>query len=74
MTEKRWMATLGEALSELRKSKGMTIDDLARESKVNRQVIMQIERGEGNPVITTIEKLSNALGKSLYEICKEKDL
>ena len=54
-------ATIGEKLSALRKSTGMTITALSRASGVSERSIRYFERGERTPRVDAIKKLAATL-------------
>lgn len=56
-------------LREIRKEKGMTIQELSDISGVSIGYICHLERGtRKNPSRKIMEKISNALGKTMVEI------
>lgn len=55
------MATVGQELRKLRKQRKLTLDDLARSSRVSIGLISQTERGRGNPSFNTLAQLAHAL-------------
>lgn len=59
---------LGESVEYLRKSRGLTQDQLAKISGIPRTTLSHIESGEGNPSLTTLSKLALALGVPYEEI------
>ena len=61
---------LGMRIRYLRKLKGMSQEDLALESGINKNYLSDVERGSRNPTITVIEKISTALGVSLATLFK----
>ena len=58
---------LGNRLSLLRKRKNMTLDDLSAKSGVSKSILSQIERDLSNPTVTTISRISDALGERLSD-------
>ena len=58
---KEQTATIGEKLSALRKSIGMTVTALSRASGVSERSIRYFERGERTPRVDAIKKLAAAL-------------
>ena len=58
---------LGNRLSSLRKRKNMTLDDLSARSGVSKSILSQIERDLSNPTVTTISRISDALGEKLSD-------
>ncbi|WBL14816.1 helix-turn-helix domain-containing protein [Sutcliffiella sp. NC1] len=53
---------VGSIIREKRKAKGWHQSDLAEFASLNRNYIGEIERGESNPSIFTLLKISKALG------------
>lgn len=51
----------GLALKELRTSRGVSQEELAAESDLDRTYISMLERGIKNPTLQTIQKISNTL-------------
>lgn len=71
-------------IRRLREENKLSMDELSKLSGVSKSMLAQIERGEGNPTITTLWKLSNGMKvpfdaltvrpKSSYEIVKNAEL
>lgn len=55
------MAAVGHQLRALRKSRGLTLEEFGRQSRVSMGLISQIERGRGNPSFNTLVQLAHAL-------------
>jgi transcriptional regulator with XRE-family HTH domain len=55
-------AIFGQVLREQRTTRGFSQEDLALTANVDRTFVSQMERGIRQPSITTLIKLSNALG------------
>jgi transcriptional regulator with XRE-family HTH domain len=51
----------GERVRELRKSKGLSQEELSFKADLHRTYIGMIERGEKNITLLNIEKIANAL-------------
>ena len=66
MAEKQ-VLQLGNRLSSLRKRKKMTLHDLSAKSGVSKSILSQIERDLSNPTVTTISRISDALGEKLSD-------
>lgn len=58
-------AALGAELASLRSSRQLTQLDLQRLSGVQQAEISRIESGAGNPTLSTVEKITQALGGRL---------
>ena len=61
---------LGMRIRYLRKKAGLTIEDLAFESDINKNYLGDLENGRRNPTLKILEKISNGLGVSISELTK----
>lgn len=61
-------AQLGMRIRYLRKSKKMSIEDLALECGINRNYLCDLERGKRNPTLQMLEKIANGFGISISEL------
>lgn len=61
---------LGKRIRKIRKEKGFSQEELADKAKVHRTYMGKIERGESNPPIYTIFKISKALSVHIFELFK----
>ena len=59
---------LGKRLSDLRKRKNMTLDELSEKSGVSKSILSQIERDLSNPTVITISRIAFALGENLSDL------
>ena len=48
----------------LREKNKLSMDELSKLSGVSKSMLAQIERGEGNPTISTLWKISNGIESS----------
>lgn len=62
---------LGKRISELRKQKGLTQEELVEQCNINVRTIQRIEAGEVNPRSYTIKAILNVLGVDYEEEEKE---
>lgn len=62
---------IGAKIKEIRKSKGLTQEDLAQRSGVAQSAISYIERQGKQPNIDTIMRIANTLGISIADILGE---
>ena len=58
---------LGKRLSDLRKRKNMTLDELSQKSGVSKSILSQIERDLSNPTVITVSRIASALGENLSD-------
>jgi XRE family transcriptional regulator, regulator of sulfur utilization len=59
---------LGQNLTYLRKSRGLTQDQLAQASGVPRTTVSYLESGQGNPSLKILLKLATILGVTFEEL------
>ncbi|UFT99991.1 helix-turn-helix domain-containing protein [Radiobacillus kanasensis] len=67
MPNKALISIIGERLRTLRKERNLSQEDLANISSLHPTYIGQLERGEKNATIETLEKVTNGLGVSLEQ-------
>jgi transcriptional regulator with XRE-family HTH domain len=67
---KNYIFHIGLALARVRKQAGMTQDDLAHASKMNRSHMSNLERNQDRPNWDTIVKLAIGLNMPLDEFVK----
>ncbi len=65
--------SIGKRIKNYRKKLGFTIRDLASHCGLSANAISLIERGENSPTISSLKRLSVALGISLNELLEEED-
>jgi XRE family transcriptional regulator, regulator of sulfur utilization len=53
-------------LKRLREDRKLSLDNVAKLSDVSKSMLFQIERGEVNPTVSTVLKISNGLKNILY--------
>jgi transcriptional regulator with XRE-family HTH domain len=59
---------LGERVRELRRGRGLTLEELAVRSEVSRAMISKVERGEKNPTLVVAAKVAEGLEITLSEL------
>lgn len=64
---------IGKKISDIRKSRGLTIKGLAEQSKVTASMLSQLERGLANPSINTLKTIAQALDVQLFTFFIEDD-
>jgi transcriptional regulator with XRE-family HTH domain len=64
---------IGRALRVQRAALGLSLGDVARSSGLSKTILARIERGEGNPSIDTLWRLSQALGIPLGAMLAEPE-
>ncbi len=55
-------------VTELRKKKSLTLEQLANASGVSRSMLSQIERGQANPTLAVTYRIAQAFGISIGEL------
>ncbi len=59
---------LGKKIARLRQIKGLTQEDLAETTGLDRSYLSHIERGVANPSLSTLLRISAALGVSICDL------
>lgn len=59
---------IAENLKRLREERKLSLDNLAKLTGVSKSMLGQIERGEVNPTVSTVWKISNGLKISFTEL------
>lgn len=65
---------LGQRIQQLRKEKGLTQENLSLESDISRSHIAMIEAGKRDITVSSMFKISRALGVTLADIFSFDDL
>lgn len=65
---------LGQRIQQLRKEKGLTQENLSLESDISRSHIAMIEAGKRDITVSSMFKISRALGVTLSDIFSFDDL
>lgn len=63
-----YIDSIGENIRLLRVKKGFSQEQLALNAGINTSYVGQIERGEKNPTIKILERISSALGITLLDL------
>lgn len=59
---------LGARVKQLRQSRRLTQEQLAERAGLSHKFIGELERGRGNPTLTTLTSLGEALGVDLVDL------
>jgi len=62
------VAKVGERIRRLRKERNLSQEQLAERSNLHTNYVGQVERGEKNLTLETLEKIVSGLGVSLEEL------
>lgn len=58
----------------LRRKRGLTAEDLARQADITRSTVAKIEGGDANPTVGTIQAIAQVLGLSATELLAMAEL
>ena len=64
-------ATIGRSIRDLRKSRGLTLKQMARRSKLSVSLLSQIERAESSASISSLYKIATALDARIQDLFGE---
>jgi len=59
---------IGDSIRRMRKSKGLTLKQLARRTQLSISLLSQIERGESSPSISSLYKIAIALSMKMSQL------
>lgn len=62
------LATIGTTVRSTRRLLGMTVEALASRAGVSTGALSQLERGQGNPSLQTLQRLASALSIPLVQL------
>ncbi len=65
------MVEVGQQLRAVRRSKGITLTQLAAMTKLSRSFLSQIEAGTANPSVGTLKRVAEALGLTMAALFSE---
>ncbi len=61
-TVPEWISSVGRRIRTRRQQQGWTVQQLADRAHVSRRMLTQIELGQANPSLTTVDRIATALG------------
>lgn len=64
---------LGARIKELRRRRGLTLEDLAERAGVSRAMISKVERGEKNPTLVVTAKVAEGVGVTISELLRVEE-
>jgi transcriptional regulator with XRE-family HTH domain len=67
---KRAIRKFGKRVREMRRSVGWSQDELAFELEIDRSYVSSLERGERNPTLKTIVKISKTFDVTVSDLCQ----
>jgi transcriptional regulator with XRE-family HTH domain len=65
-----FLAALGEQLRARRHEAALTVQQLADRSGISRRMLTQIELGQANPSLVTVDKVARALGTDFASLAR----
>ena len=63
---------IGEKISEYRRKNGLTLRDFAKQTNLSTALLSQLERNIGNPTLSILSTLAEAMGISVSELVEQK--
>lgn len=66
----RSQVALGKAIRQLRTKKEASLESLAADAGISKNMLSLIERGEGNPSWSTVDGIAKALGVSVAKLAQ----
>ncbi|MDB5827044.1 MAG: transcriptional regulator, family [Variovorax sp.] len=68
------LLALGRAIQSLRKARGISQEELAHRSHIDRSYMSSIERGTQNPGVMTVVQIADGIGVSMACLIAEAGL
>lgn len=68
--QEKFLNSLSKRLVSIRKSRGFTQEKLSEIAELDRVALANIETGRRRPTVTTLYKISDALGVSMQDLFK----
>lgn len=68
------LVALGMAIREMRKSRGISQEELAHRSHIDRSYMSSIERGIQNPGLMAVVQIAAGIGTSVTELVAKAKL
>ena len=65
---------VSENIKRIRQEKNLSLGDLAKLSDVSKSMLAQIERGEGNPTLSTLRKIAHGMQVSFNTLIAQPKL
>lgn len=63
---------IGEKIAEYRQKNGLTLRDFAKQINLSTALLSQLERNIGNPTLSILSTLAEAMGISVSELVEQK--
>lgn len=63
---------IGEKIAEYRRKNGLTLRDFAKQTNLSTALLSQLERNIGNPTLSILSTLAEAMGISVSELVEQK--
>lgn len=70
--EEELSRTFGARLRALRRGRGLSLEELEARTGLSRSSLTKYERGLGNPTLTTLALLADALGVAVSALLREE--
>jgi len=68
-----FLALVGARIRARRRSKGVTVQQLADEAGISRRQLTDVEQGHANPTLVTVTRIARALGTDFTELLEPAD-
>lgn len=66
-----FLTHLGEEVRRRRKEAGLTVQELADTADLSRRMLTQIELGQANPSLVTVDRIARALGTDFASVTRD---
>lgn len=67
----QFLTRLGEQIRERRRQTSLTVQELADRAGISRRMLTQIELGQANPSLVTVDRVARALGTDFITLARD---
>lgn len=67
-------AQVGARVRALRERQGTSLSSLARQAHLSKATLSELEKGAGNPTLSTLAALAHALGVGVIDLLDHPDV
>lgn len=67
----RFLTSLGDQIRSRRRQTALTVQELADRAGISRRMLTQIELGQANPSLVTVDRVARALGTDFISLARD---
>lgn len=71
MTANKVIKVIGSNVRKLRLKAKLSLRGLANRAQISNSCLIEVEKGNGNPLISTLHKITKSLNTNIFSLFKE---